>query len=52
MQVDGGDEKLLHHAQQDHHPQHQWLGDVFFAQGAEGIMLSQVKKALADAGMF
>ncbi|KAL6765646.1 beta-lactamase-like protein [Haematococcus lacustris] len=29
----------------------QWVGDVFFAQGAEGIMLSSVKKALADSGI-
>ncbi len=27
-----------------------WLGDVFFADGAEGVRLSELKKALADAG--
>ena len=27
-----------------------WLGDIFLADGAEGIKLSEVKKALADAG--
>jgi hypothetical protein len=48
MQVDGGDAREQPHPHD--HPHHQWLGDVFFAQGAEGIMLSQVKKALADAG--
>lgn len=28
----------------------QWFGDVFLADGAEGVKLSEVKKALADAG--
>lgn len=27
-----------------------WLGDVFLVDGAEGVKLSAVKKALADAG--
>jgi hypothetical protein len=27
-----------------------WEGDVFFADGAEGVRLSELKKALADAG--
>lgn len=30
----------------------QWMGDVFFADGAEGVRLSEVKKALADAGVL
>eukprot|EP00983_Pelagomonas_calceolata_P046051 1139987-Pelagomonas_calceolata.AAC.3 len=27
-----------------------WLGDVFLVDGADGVKLSAVKKALADAG--
>ena len=27
-----------------------WFGDVFLADGADGVKLSAVKKALADAG--
>lgn len=30
--------------------QGQWLGDVFFSDAADGVKLSDVKKALADAG--
>jgi hypothetical protein len=29
----------------------QWLGDVFFSDSADGVKLSDVKKALADAGI-